>query len=234
MIEHIVGRRSRGFSDVARTGAQRGAPLLELTGAERAAQARQCRPDGSSRARWSAWPACSGSGRSALARVLVRRRPDDVRRDPRSRASRSRSTAREDAIAHGIALVPEDRAAAGPRARAHRSKSTSSLSILDRHQQLAVRLASARRVELAGSPDQGAADQDRLARCGRAHALGRQSAEGRDRQMAERPSRTCSSSTSRPPASTSARRPRSSRWSATSRKSRQGHHRHLVGACRNC
>jgi ribose transport system ATP-binding protein len=111
MIEHIVGKRSKGLADVERSGATRGEALLELknvTGPHK--------PDNVSftlhRGEVLGLAGLLGSGRSALARVIagiepaaggeirIKGRPVQIRRPA-------------DAIAEGIALVPEARATQG-------------------------------------------------------------------------------------------------------------------------
>ena len=54
IIEHIVGRRSRGFSDVARTGDASRSPAARAQGRQRGAQARNRRALPFTPARWSA------------------------------------------------------------------------------------------------------------------------------------------------------------------------------------
>lgn len=107
LIEHIVGRRSRGLSDVQRHASVRGEALLELRGVSGARK-----PVNVDlvvhRGEVVGVAGLLGSGRSALARlvsgvdpavsgeILVSGKPVKIR-NPR------------DAIAAGIALVPEDR-----------------------------------------------------------------------------------------------------------------------------
>jgi ribose transport system ATP-binding protein len=107
MISHIVGKRSRGFSDLARTEAALGEPLLEL-----------CNVSGSvkpkhvdlvvHRGEVVGLAGLLGSGRSALARVIAGVDPIvsgeiKVAGKPIAIASPG------DAIDAGMALIPEDR-----------------------------------------------------------------------------------------------------------------------------
>lgn len=111
MIEHIVGKKSKGLSDVARGDATRGEVLLELssvTGPHK--------PEAVSltlhRGEVLGLAGLLGSGRSALARVVAGIEPavaGDIRIKGRKVAIRRPA----DAIAHGIALVPEARATQG-------------------------------------------------------------------------------------------------------------------------
>ncbi len=129
IIEHIVGRRSRGFSDVARRTVQIGAPLLEvkdLSGPRKPNKINLTVHAGEV----VGVAGLLGSGRSALARVLfgvdpklsgeisIRGSPVEIN-DPR------------DAIDHGLVLVPEDRLRQGLILE-HSVESNASLSILDK------------------------------------------------------------------------------------------------------
>ena len=181
IIEHIVGRRSRGFSDVARSSATRGAPLLEL-----GASAARVSPTTVDLTVYAGEvvgiAGLLGSGRSALARVLFGidpKRSGEIR----VKGSAVEINSPRDAIAHGLALVPEDRLRQGL-VLEHSVETNACVSILDR-------LSAGFRLhgEAAGgggSADRGPADQDRLAGYRCPHALGRQSAKGRHRQMAQR------------------------------------------------
>jgi ribose transport system ATP-binding protein len=129
IIGHIVGRRSGGFSDVSRTTAARGAPLLELRGLSGPRK-----PDNIDLTVYAGEvlgvAGLLGSGRSALARVLfgidpktsgeirIRGIPVEIR-NPR------------EAIAHGLALVPEDRLRQGL-VLEHSIEENASVSILGR------------------------------------------------------------------------------------------------------
>lgn len=111
MIEHIVGKRSKGLSDVARGDASRGEVLLELrdvTGPHK--------PENVSltlhRGEVLGLAGLLGSGRSALARVIAGVEPA-VAGDIRLRGEGVALRRPADAIAHGIALVPEARATQG-------------------------------------------------------------------------------------------------------------------------
>ena len=113
MIAHIIGRRSRGFSDVVREQARhRRAATRDARRLSGATKPRRRRPRRCIAARWSAWRVCSAAGAPrwrgcslAFNRMAAARSA--------SRASRSRSPRPRDAIAAGIALVPEDRARQG-------------------------------------------------------------------------------------------------------------------------
>jgi ribose transport system ATP-binding protein len=129
IIEYIVGRRSRGFSDVARINAARGAPLLELRGVSGPRRPRSV--DLTVYAGEVVGVAgLLGSGRSALARVLFGIDPKTsgeilIKGVPVEIANP------RDAIAHGLALVPEDRLRQGL-VLEHSVEANSSISILDR------------------------------------------------------------------------------------------------------
>ena len=111
MIEHIVGKKSKGLADVARGDASRGEVLLELssvTGPHK--------PEDVSltlhRGEVLGLAGLLGSGRSALARVIAGIEPavaGEIRIKGHGVAIRRPS----DAIDHGIALVPEARATQG-------------------------------------------------------------------------------------------------------------------------
>jgi ribose transport system ATP-binding protein len=129
MIEYIVGRRSRGFSDVLRREAERGKPLLEvrnLCGPRK--------PDNLNLVVHAGEvvgiAGLLGSGRSAVARVLFGvdpKRSGEILIDGKVvEIANSR-----DAIAHGIALIPEDRLRQGVIIE-HSVKANSCLPIIDR------------------------------------------------------------------------------------------------------
>jgi ribose transport system ATP-binding protein len=129
IIEHIVGRRSRGFSDVRRLEASRGAPLLELRGLSG-----QRKPQNIDLTLYAGEvvgvAGLLGSGRSALARVLF---GIDPKRSGEIRIKGAPVEIKSpvDAVAKGIALVPEDRLRQGL-VLGHSVESNTSLSILDR------------------------------------------------------------------------------------------------------
>jgi ribose transport system ATP-binding protein len=129
IIEHIVGRRSRGFSDVTRRSAEIGAPLLELKGLT--GPRKPDRVDLTVRAGEVVGVAgLLGSGRSALARVLFGvdpRRSGEIR----IKGVLVDINSPADAVAHGLALVPEDRLRQGL-VLEHSVESNANLSILDR------------------------------------------------------------------------------------------------------
>ena len=129
IIEHIVGRRSRGFSDVKRAAVARGETLLELRGVSGPRK-----PVDVNLTLYAGEvvgvAGLLGSGRSALARVLFGIDPKRegeilVRGAPVAIGSPG------DAIALGIALVPEDRLRQGL-ILDHSVESNASLTILDR------------------------------------------------------------------------------------------------------
>ena len=129
MIEHIVGKRSKGLSDVQRGDALRGEVLLEvrnLTGAHK--------PDNVSftlhRGEVLGLAGLLGSGRSALARVIAGVEPavsGEIRIKGQPIAIRNPS----DAITAGVALVPEARATQGI-IPAHSVATNMVLAVLDR------------------------------------------------------------------------------------------------------
>jgi len=107
MIEHIVGRRSRGFSDVLRSHAALGKPLLQVRGL--------CGPTKPENLNLTVHAGevvgiagLLGSGRSAIARLLFgidRKRSGEILINGEAVEFNSPG----DAIAQGIALIPEDR-----------------------------------------------------------------------------------------------------------------------------
>ena len=129
IIEHIIGRRSRGFSDVARQSVARGAPLLELRGVSGPRK-----PDNIDLTVHAGEvvgvAGLLGSGRSALARVLFGIDPK------RSGEIRVKGVAVDlsspgEAIKHGLALVPEDRLRQGL-VLEHSVEANASISIIER------------------------------------------------------------------------------------------------------
>ncbi len=129
IIEYIIGRRSRGFSDVKRLSASRGVPLLEtrgLSGSRKPVSVDLTLYAGEV----VGLAGLLGSGRSALARVLFgidRRRAGEIL----IKGSPVEIMGPGDAIAKGMALVPEDRLRQGLILE-HSVESNTSLSILDR------------------------------------------------------------------------------------------------------
>ena len=107
MIEYIVGRRSRGFSDVLRSHAALGMPLLQVRDL--------CGPTKPENLNLTVHAGevvgiagLLGSGRSAIARVLFgidRKRSGEILINGKAVEFNSPG----DAIAQGIALIPEDR-----------------------------------------------------------------------------------------------------------------------------
>jgi ribose transport system ATP-binding protein len=111
MIAHIVGRRSRGFSDVARGRAEIGEILLEahgLSGVHKPHQVDLVLHRGEV----VGVAGLLGSGRSSLARTLCGIAPITAG-EIKVRGRTIRIANPRDAIAAGIALVPEDRARQG-------------------------------------------------------------------------------------------------------------------------
>lgn len=129
IIEHIVGKPSQGFSGIARETARLGEPLLELRGLS--GEHKPKNVDLTIRAGEVIGVAgLLGSGRSALARVLFgidRAVAGEIRIG--GQVVRINSPA--DAIAHGIALIPEDRLRQGVVIE-HSVAANICLSVLDR------------------------------------------------------------------------------------------------------
>ena len=111
MIAHIIGRRSRGFSDVVREEITIGEPLLEAIGLHG-----DVKPAGVDltlrRGEVVGIAGLLGSGRSSLARVLAGIQPIKAG-EIRVNGKAVRIASPADAIDAGIALVPEDRAKQG-------------------------------------------------------------------------------------------------------------------------
>jgi ribose transport system ATP-binding protein len=111
MIEHIVGKKSKGLADVARGDAVRGEVLLELSGVTG-----PHKPENVSFALHKGevlgLAGLLGSGRSALARVIAGVEPA-VAGEIRIKGQKVAIRRPADAIAHRIALVPEARATQG-------------------------------------------------------------------------------------------------------------------------
>jgi ribose transport system ATP-binding protein len=129
MIEHIVGRRSRGFSDVVRGQVALGKPLLEVRNL--------CGPDKPDNLNLIVHAGeivgiagLLGSGRSAVARVLFGIDPKRSGEILINGASVQIANPR-DAIANGIALIPEDRLRQGVIVE-HSVETNASLPIIDR------------------------------------------------------------------------------------------------------
>ncbi|OLP57087.1 sugar ABC transporter ATP-binding protein [Rhizobium rhizosphaerae] len=129
MIEHIVGKRSKGLSDVARAAVHRGEALLEL----RNVSGRHKPQDITltvHRGEVVGLAGLLGSGRSSLARVIAGIDPvraGEIRINGKAVAIGKPA----DAIAAGIALVPEARATQGI-IPAHSVASNMVLAVLDR------------------------------------------------------------------------------------------------------
>jgi ribose transport system ATP-binding protein len=111
MIEHIVGKRSKGLSDVTRGDVSRGEVLMELrnvTGPHK--------PENVSltlhRGEVLGLAGLLGSGRSALARVIAGVEPA-IAGEIRIKGEKVTLRRPSEAIAHRVALVPEARATQG-------------------------------------------------------------------------------------------------------------------------
>jgi ribose transport system ATP-binding protein len=111
MIGHIIGRRSRGFSDVVRETATIGEVLLEARGLSGAGKPVDIDLT-LRRGEVVGVAGLLGSGRSSLARVLAGIQPM-VGGEIRIKGKAVSIARPRDAIAAGIALVPEDRARQG-------------------------------------------------------------------------------------------------------------------------
>lgn len=111
MIEHIVGKRSKGLADVVRGDSSRGEVLLELK-----AVTGPHKPDDVSfalhRGEVLGLAGLLGSGRSALARVIAGIEPAKSG-EIRIKGKAVSITSPSDAIAQGVGLVPEARATQG-------------------------------------------------------------------------------------------------------------------------
>jgi ribose transport system ATP-binding protein len=129
MIEYIVGRRSRGFSDVVRSQAALGKPLLELRNL-----CGPVKPDNLSlkvhAGEVVGIAGLLGSGRSAVARVLFGIDPKRSGEILINGASVAIASPRE-AIANGVALIPEDRLRQGVIID-HSVEANANLTIIDR------------------------------------------------------------------------------------------------------
>ncbi len=129
MIEHIVGKRSKGLADVTRGDAVRGEVLLELSGVTG-----PHKPENVSlklhRGEVLGLAGLLGSGRSALARVMAGIEPA-VSGEIRIKGQTVTIRRPADAIAHSIALVPEARATQGI-IPAHSVADNMVMSVIDR------------------------------------------------------------------------------------------------------
>ena len=155
MIEYIVGRRSRGFSDVLRDQAD---ARQAAAGGEEPLRPRK--PDNLNLVVHAGEvvgiAGLLGSGRSAVARVLFGvdpKRSGEILIDGKVvEIANSR-----DAIAHGIALIPEDRLRQGVIIE-HSVEANSSLPIIDRFASGAF-VSTRRRTRRRRSADQASAHQ---------------------------------------------------------------------------
>lgn len=129
MIQHIVGKRSKGLSDVERRAASRGEILLDLKGVSGARK-----PQDVSfvlhRGEVLGLAGLLGSGRSALARVIAGVEPI-VKGTIRIKGDPVSIRKPGDAIAAGVALVPEARATQGI-IPAHAVAANMVLAVIDR------------------------------------------------------------------------------------------------------
>ena len=129
MIEHIVGKRSKGLSDVERGSAVKGDVLLELAGVSGAHKPRDVSFK-LHRGEVLGLAGLLGSGRSSLARVIAGIEPvakGTIAIKGKAIAIRKPG----DAIDAGVALVPEARATQGI-IPAHSVASNMVLSVIDR------------------------------------------------------------------------------------------------------
>lgn len=129
VIEHIVGRRSRGLSDVVRGEARLGEPVLELRNVSAAHKPRNVSLT-LHRGEVIGLAGLLGSGRSSLARVICGIDPI-VDGEIAVSGRRVRMASPRDAIDAKMALIPEDRLRQGVIA-AHSVLSNVTLSVLDR------------------------------------------------------------------------------------------------------
>ena len=111
MIAHIIGRRSRGFSDVTRETATLGEALLEIRNLSGEQKPRQVNIT-LHRGEVVGVAGLLGSGRSSLARLICGIQPI-VTGEIRVKGKPITIVKPRDAIDAGIALVPEDRARQG-------------------------------------------------------------------------------------------------------------------------
>ena len=129
MIGHIVGRRSRGLSDVVRGETAIGEPLLELINVSGAAKPRNVSLV-VHRGEVVGLAGLLGSGRSSLARVICGIDPV-VEGEIRVAGKPVTITSPRDAIDAGMALIPEDRLRQGVIVE-HSVMSNVTLPMLDR------------------------------------------------------------------------------------------------------
>ncbi|PHP26469.1 sugar ABC transporter ATP-binding protein [Limimaricola cinnabarinus] len=129
MIEHIVGKRSRGLSDVAREQVEIGEPLLELVSVSGRHKPRDVSLT-VHRGEVVGLAGLLGSGRSSLARVIAGIEPCTAG-EIRVAGTPIEIRSPRDAIDARIALVPEARATQGIIA-AHSVAANLSMAVLDR------------------------------------------------------------------------------------------------------
>ena len=129
MIEQIVGRQSSGFQDIERRDTRLGEPLVELRGVSGPRKPRNVDLV-VHRGEVVGVAGLLGSGRSALARVLCGIDPL-TSGEIRIAGKPVRIASPRDAIAAGIALIPEDRRRQGFVAE-HSVASNICLPVLDK------------------------------------------------------------------------------------------------------
>ncbi len=129
MIEHIVGKRSRGLSDVERETVELGEPLLELVGVSGKHKPRDVTLT-VHRGEVVGLAGLLGSGRSSLARVIAGIEPCTAG-EIKVAGTPIEIQSPRDAIAARIALVPEARATQGIIA-AHSVAANLTMAVLDK------------------------------------------------------------------------------------------------------
>jgi ribose transport system ATP-binding protein len=107
IIEHIIGRASRGLGEIERGGGMRGEALIELRNASGARKPRNV-DLAIHRGEVLGATGLLGSGRSSLARLLFGMEPL-VAGEILVKGVEANIRSPQDAIAAGIALIPEDR-----------------------------------------------------------------------------------------------------------------------------
>jgi ribose transport system ATP-binding protein len=129
IIEEIVGKGARGLSEVERAGETRGAAMIELRGASGASKPRNVDLV-IHRGEVLGVAGLLGSGRSSLARLLFGMEPL-VGGEIRVKGVKANIRSPQDAIAAGVALIPEDRLLEGVIAQ-HSVGSNIVLPVLER------------------------------------------------------------------------------------------------------
>ena len=129
MIEHIVGKRSKGLADVQRGQVTRREVLLELSGVT-GPHKPECVSFALHRGEVLGLAGLLGSGRSALARVIAGIEPA-IAGEIRIKGQQVKIRRPSDAIANRIALVPEARATQGL-IPAHSVADNMAMAVIDR------------------------------------------------------------------------------------------------------